>query len=302
MKIIKEYSAGKGCDSPRKPKWLKRKLPSGPEYEKMRRLIRKNSLATVCQHAQCPNQFECFSRGTATFMILGERCTRNCRFCAVATSPFSLPDPQEPSRVATAVQTLKLKYAVITSVTRDDLPDGGAGHFAATLDAIHSQSPETRVELLIPDLQGNWNALNTILAKKPDILNHNVETVPSLYLKVRPQAIYQRSLQLFMESKRLAPSIPTKSGIMLGLGEERKELLRTMDDLLEHNCEMLTLGQYLQPSKKHLAVDRFVPPEEFDELKSIALEKGFTAVASGPTVRSSYQAEMLFSETDNVSV
>lgn len=299
MKIIEKSCNHQGNIRTRKPEWLRRKLPTGPEYEQMRRLIKESSLATVCQEAQCPNQFECFTRGTATFMILGERCSRNCRFCAVATSQLLPPDQDEPARVAKAVKSLGLKYAVITSVTRDDLADGGAAHFAATLDEIHTQAPGTRVELLIPDLQGDWQALAVILAAGPDILNHNVETVPALYSRVRPQAVYQRSLQLFVESKRLAPQIPTKSGIMLGLGESREELLATMDDLLAHNCELLTLGQYLQPSKAHLPVERFVPPEEFDELRDIALAKGFKSVASGPTVRSSYQAELLFSETDS---
>ncbi len=302
MKIIQKSCALKGNIRTRKPEWLRRKLPSGPEYENMRRLIKESNLATVCQQAQCPNQFECFSKGTATFMILGERCTRNCRFCAVGTNPTDPPDKNEPERVAKAIQTLGLKYAVITSVTRDDLPDGGAAHFAATLAAIHSRTPEVRIELLIPDLQGDWQDLATILVAGPDILNHNIETVPALYPRVRPQAIYQRSLDLFVESKRIAPSIPTKSGIMLGLGEKRNELLMAMDDLLEHNCEILTLGQYLQPSAAHLAVERFVSPDEFAELKEIALKKGFTSVASGPTVRSSYQAEQLFSSASISSV
>ncbi len=281
----------------RKPKWLKRRLPSGEEYEKMRRLIKKSDLTTVCQEAQCPNQFECFSSGTATFMILGERCTRNCRFCAVATSPLMPPDAGEPERVAEAVAILGLKYAVITSVTRDDLPDGGAAHFAAVLHAIHNRCPETKVELLIPDMAGDWQALKTILAAKPDVLNHNLETVAPLYSTVRPQAVYTRSLELLAECKRLYPALPTKSGIMVGLGESREQLLTAMDDLLAHGCDILTLGQYLQPSKYHLSVARFIPPEEFAELEEIAREKGFRSVASSPTVRSSYQAEKLYRET-----
>lgn len=296
MKIVEKSYDTVNSIRIRKPDWLRRKLPTGPEYEKMRRLIKKCSLATVCQEAQCPNQFECFSKGTATFMILGDRCSRNCRFCAVATNPSSPPDPTEPMRVAEAVQSLGLHYAVITSVTRDDLSDGGAAHFVATLNEIHTKVPETKVELLIPDLQGNWDALEIIVIAGPDILNHNIETVPALYSRVRPQAVYQRSLQVFVESKRRAPKIPTKSGIMLGLGESRKELLATMDDLLAHGCEILTLGQYLQPSTSHLPVERFVPPEEFEELKVVALDKGFKSVASGPTVRSSYRAEVLFSK------
>ncbi len=291
MKII-----DKGDIRVRKPKWLKRKLPSGPEYEQMKRLIRNNSLATVCQEAQCPNQFECFSKGTATFMILGERCTRNCGFCAVSNSPLGPPDPQEPARVAEAVSSLGLKYAVITSVTRDDLDDGGASHFINTLGEVHKVAPHTLIELLIPDLQGNWRALAKILEAGPNILNHNLETVPRLYSRVRPEALYKRSLELLLESKKIAPAIPTKSGVMLGLGESREELLETMDDLRRHKCDILTLGQYLQPSKDHLPVERFVPPEEFAELKNEALNLGFKGVTSGPTVRSSYEAEELYRE------
>jgi lipoic acid synthetase len=287
---------GKGDIRIRKPKWLKRKLPSGPEYEQMKRLIRHNSLATVCQEAQCPNQFECFSKGTATFMILGERCTRNCRFCAVSHKPLTLPDPEEPARVAEAVASLSLKYAVITSVTRDDLEDGGASHFVKTLEHVHKRSRSTHIEILIPDLQGNWMALEAILDAGPDVLNHNLETVPRLYSRVRPEAVYTRSLELLQHAKNYRPDIPTKSGVMLGLGESREELLQTLKDLLAHGCDILTLGQYLQPSKDHLPVERFVPPEEFDSLKDEALQLGFRGVTSGPTVRSSYGAEELYQE------
>jgi lipoic acid synthetase len=286
----------RGKISVRKPKWLKRKLPSGPEYERMKKLIQNNRLNTVCQEAQCPNQFECFSKGTATFMILGERCTRNCRFCAVSHKPLGPPDPKEPLRVAEAVSSLHLKYAVITSVTRDDLNDGGAGHFAKTVEEVHRQSPGTRIELLIPDLQGNWDALAQILMAGPDVLNHNLETVPRLYSQVRPEAIYKRSLNLLKQAKALSPQIPTKSGVMLGLGETVDELRHTMRDLLEHGCDILTLGQYLQPSQSHLSVDRFVPPEEFESLKIEALELGFKGVASSPTVRSSFEAGTLYNE------
>jgi lipoic acid synthetase len=292
----------KGDIQIRKPKWLRRKLPNGPEYEQMKRLISQNSLSTVCQEAQCPNQFECFSKGTATFMILGERCTRNCRFCAVSHKPLTLPDPEEPARVAEAVASLNLKYAVITSVTRDDLEDGGASHFVKTLETVHKQSPNTHIEILIPDLQGNWKALETILDAGPDVLNHNLETVPRLYSRVRPEAVYTRSLELLQQDKKYRPDIPTKSGVMLGLGESREELLQTMKDLLAHGCDILTLGQYLQPSKDHLPIERFVPPEEFDSLKEEALLLGFRGVTSGPTVRSSYEAEELYQEvTQNIS-
>jgi len=280
----------------RKPKWLKRKLPSGPEYERMRKLIHNNSLTTVCQEAQCPNQFECFSKGTATFMILGERCTRNCGFCAVSHKPLGPPDPEEPVRVAEAVTSLSLKYAVITSVTRDDLPDGGASHFIQTIKEVHRQSPGTRIELLIPDLQGNWDALAEILNAGPDVLNHNLETVPRLYSRVRPEAIYERSLELLNQSKKISPKTPTKSGVMLGLGETVDELRATMVDLLKNGCDILTLGQYLQPSRSHLPVERFVSPEEFESLKKEAMELGFKGVASRPTVRSSFEAGTLYAE------
>lgn len=280
----------------RKPKWLKRKLPSGPEYERMRKLIRNNSLTTVCQEAQCPNQFECFSKGTATFMILGERCTRNCGFCAVSHKPLGPPDPEEPVRVAEAVTSLSLKYAVITSVTRDDLPDGGASHFIQTIKEVHQQSPGTRIELLIPDLQGNWDALAEILNAGPDVLNHNLETVPRLYSRVRPEAIYERSLELLNKSKKISPKTPTKSGVMLGLGETVDELRATMVDLLKNGCDILTLGQYLQPSRSHLPVERFVSPKEFESLKKEAMKLGFKGVASSPTVRSSFEAGTLYAE------
>ncbi len=282
----------------RKPSWLKRKLPKGAEYEQMKKLIKNNCLSTVCQEAQCPNQFECFSRGTATFMILGERCTRNCRFCAVSHQPLTRPDPGEPQRVAAAVAGLKLKYAVITSVTRDDLEDGGASHFVETLHAVHEKSPGTRIELLIPDLQGNKAALESILDANPDVLNHNLETVSSLYAKVRPQAVYERSLELIRRVKSYRSDIPTKSGIMLGLGESRKELLKAMSDLVEHGCDILTLGQYLQPSAEHLAVERFVPPDEFAELKALGEQLGFKGVISGPMVRSSYEAGEVYLDVE----
>jgi lipoic acid synthetase len=277
-----------------KPRWLRRSLPTGPEYEKMRQLLKRSHLTTVCQEAQCPNQFECYSEGTATFMILGDRCTRNCRFCAVEHKPLTLPDPEEPERVAEAVDILKLRYAVITSVTRDDLPDGGASLFSATIRAVRKRRPETLIEVLIPDLQGNWPALAVIVEAAPDVLNHNMETVPSLYPRVRPEAIYERSLALLAEGKKLNPQLPTKSGIMLGLGETRGELLKTWDDLLAAGCDILTLGQYLQPSKNHLPVERFVEPEEFAALQDAAMARGFAGVAAGPFVRSSYQAEGLY--------
>ena len=291
MKTVDEQNIKVG-----KPAWLKRRLPSGPEYGRMKELIRSSSLSTVCQEAQCPNQFECFSKGTATFMILGDRCTRNCGFCAVSSKPLGPPDSGEPGRVAGAVASLNLRFAVITSVTRDDLADGGAAHFAETIRQIHKHSRDTRVEILIPDLQGDWQALAAILDAQPEVLNHNLETVPRLYPKVRPEAVYKRSLLLLKKAKELRPEIPTKSGLMVGLGESADELKMTMADLLQHGCDMLTIGQYLQPSKNHLAVERFVTPEEFEQFKTEALGLGFKGVASGPTVRSSFEAGTLYRE------
>ena len=291
MKIVDKHNI-----KVRKPAWLKRSLPSGPEYGRMKNLIKSSNLSTVCQEAQCPNQFECFSRGTATFMILGDRCTRNCGFCAVAHTPLGPPDSGEPARVAEAVAQLNLTFAVITSVTRDDLADGGAAHFAETIRQIQQHSRGTRVEVLIPDLQGNWQALAALLAAQPDVLNHNLETVPRLYPTVRPGAVYKRSLLLLKKSKELHPEIPTKSGLMVGLGESAAELRLTMADLLEHGCDLLTIGQYLQPSEGHLAVERFVTPEEFEDFRAEALALGFKGVASSPTVRSSFEAGTLYRE------
>ncbi len=277
-----------------KPPWLRRKLPVGPQYEEMRKQLRHGCLTTVCQEAQCPNQFECYSRGTATFMILGDKCSRNCTFCAVSHGPDRPPDPDEPARVGAAVKALQLQYSVVTSVTRDDLDDGGASHFVATINEIRRRSPGTLVEILIPDLQGNRDALREIIGAKPDVLNHNIETVPRLYPTVRPEALYRRSIDLLAEVKKIDPDMVSKSGIMLGLGESRAELLAVMDDLLQARCDILTMGQYLQPSKHHLAIVDFITPQVFDELGAIALQRGFAGVASGPSVRSSYEAEVLY--------
>ncbi len=277
-----------------KPKWLRRRLPNGPEYEKIRQLLKTRELTTVCQEAQCPNQFECYGKGTATFMILGDRCSRNCGFCAVEHKPRSKPDEREPGRVAEAVALLKLRYAVITSVTRDDLADGGASFFAETIRAVRCLSPTTLVEVLIPDLMGDGDSLQTILDASPNVLNHNIETVKRLYPTVRPQAIYQRSLELLRQVRVRESQIVTKTGIMLGLGEEVEELRQAWDDLREVNCDILTMGQYLQPSSKHLPVERFVPPDEFEGFQEQALLCGFSGVASGPFVRSSYKAEQLY--------
>ena len=279
-----------------KPRWLKRRLPTGPEYERVRALLKKSRLHTVCQEAKCPNIWECFSQRTSTFLILGPYCTRNCRFCAVAHGPPVSPDPGEPARVADAAQSMGLSYVVITSVTRDDLPDGGAGHFAETIKEIRKIMPDTFVEVLIPDFQGSRDALQAVVKAHPNVLNHNLETVPRLYASVRPGAIYHRSLDLLKQSKQIDLTIPTKSGLMLGLGEASGEIEKTLKDLLDSGCSLLTLGQYLQPTREHLPVERYIPPEEFDYWKEIALEMGFSGVASGSFVRSSYHAKELYQE------
>jgi lipoic acid synthetase len=278
-----------------KPPWLKRRLPTGGAYENVRKLLDKSCLHTVCQEAKCPNLWECFSRETATFLIMGPRCTRNCRFCAVDHGPMPPLDPGEPERVAEAVTALNLEYVVVTSVTRDDLQDGGAGHFAATIRSIRKHNPHVRIEVLIPDFMGSEAALKRVIIAGPDVLNHNLETVRRLYPTVRPEAVYERSLMLMKRARESAPpGLIVKSGLMLGLGETRDELLGAFQDLLAHGCRLLTLGQYLQPSKSHLEVARFVRPEEFEALREEALDLGFTDVASGPFVRSSYQAKELF--------
>jgi len=276
-----------------KPSWLKRKLPTGPEYEKVRHLLASSKLHTVCQEAKCPNMWECFSKRTSTFMILGRQCTRNCRFCNVTSGTPDTLDPTEPLRVAKAAKELGLKYVVVTSVTRDDLPDGGSNHFAETIQAIRAAVEGVGVEVLIPDFLGDEEALKTVLSAQPDVLNHNIETVPSLYATVRPEAIYQQSLDVLRRASQIAPHIPVKSGIMVGLGETQDQLIQTMKDLHNHGCSILTMGQYLQPSRNHLPVTEYYTPETFDSLKETALKIGFTNVASAPFVRSSYQAESL---------
>ena len=283
---------GQGRGRPlRKPPWLKRRIPAGASYRKVPDLLRKGGLHTVCEEALCPNQGECFSRGAATFLILGDRCTRDCRFCSVARGPCGPPDPEEPVRVADGVHEMGLHYVVITSVTRDDLADGGAGLFARTIQEIRSRNPETLVEVLIPDFQGDARALHEVLAARPDVLNHNLETVPRLYPSVRPEAVYRRSLELLERAKTCDPAISTKSGLMLGLGETSEEIAETLRDLHAAGCSLLTLGQYLQPTRRHLPVERFVPPDEFEAWRRTALDLGFAEVASGPFVRSSYRAE-----------
>lgn len=279
-----------------KPPWLRVRIPSGPQYEQTRRLLREGRLHTVCQEACCPNIYECFSRHTATFLILGDHCTRNCAFCAVKKGALQLPDPDEPERVARTAAEMKLAYVVITSVTRDDLPDGGAAHFAATIQALRNRIAGVRIEVLIPDFQGDLHALHTVLSARPDVLNHNIETVLRLYPTVRPQANYQQSLRLLQTTAQQAPHIPTKSGLMLGLGETDDEIHTTLRDLRNAECRSLTLGQYLQPSAHNLPVARYVSPEEFDRWRNKAHEMGFDEVAAGPFVRSSYRAEQGFSK------
>ena len=275
--------------SKRLPPWFKIRLTSGEQLAAVKSLIRTKKLHTVCRSAACPNQTECWSSGTATFLILGNICTRGCRFCNVPKgTPHDL-DREEPERVAEAVAELKLRYAVVTSVTRDDLPDGGSSVFAETITAIRSKSPGCRVEVLIPDFQGDHGALRTVLEAKPDVLNHNLETVPSLYSRVRPQADYCRSLELLSRASRFTSQ--TKTGLMLGLGETKEEIVSLLKDVRTVGCTILTLGQYLQPSKTHLPVEKYYHPDEFEELRALASSLGFRHVVAGPLVRSSYHAE-----------
>ena len=279
-------------DSPvaRKPPWIRVKAPVSPEYHETRRLMRALQLNTVCEEAACPNIGECWKEKHATVMILGRVCTRACTFCNVATGRPDLVDPHEPAHVGEAVAGLGLAHVVVTSVDRDDLGDGGAGQFAATIRAIRARSPLTTIEVLIPDFLRKDGALETVLAARPDVLNHNLETVPRLYTEVRPGARYFHSLRLLDEAKRLDPQVFTKSGIMVGLGEGREEVLQVMDDLRAAAVDFLTIGQYLQPTPKHHEVARFVPPEEFASYRSFALGKGFLLVSASPLTRSSHHA------------
>lgn len=278
----------------RRPHWLKVKLPSGANFYQVNKLVKEKKLHTVCQSAFCPNIGECWGKRTATFMIMGDVCSRNCGFCAVSSGKTTPLDPNEPESIATAVQQLNLLYAVITSVTRDDLLDGGAEHFAKTVFAIRQKTPGCKVEVLIPDFNGDIDALITVLSSNPDVLNHNIETVPRMYSAVRPQAVYERSLAVISNAYNFGAV--TKSGIMVGLGEEFDEVEQTMKDLAEANCKMLTIGQYLAPSQKHYPVKRFYTPDEFKQLKQIGLELGFIQIAAGPLVRSSYHADEQFNE------
>ena len=285
-------AAGAGSKPARHPRpdWLKVRVPSGPAWARLRKLLREKNLHTVCEEARCPNVAECWGQGTATFMILGDICTRACRFCAVTTGrPVGL-DLEEPERVADAVELMDLRHAVITSVNRDDLADGGAGIFAETIRAVRRRCPETTVEVLIPDFQGNAAALAIVMEEAPEILNHNVETVPRLYKAVRPGARYQRSLDLLRHAKELRPEAITKTGVMLGLGETAGELDSLMTDLVRNSVDILTAGQYLQPTPAHLPVERFVPPDEFRAVAARGKAIGLRHVEAGPLVRSSYHA------------
>ncbi len=277
---------------PKKPDWIRVKMPVSPEVTRIKNTLRKHKLASVCEEAQCPNLGECFSGGTATFMIMGDICTRRCPFCDVAHGRPNALDENEPRELAIAIADMGLKYVVVTSVDRDDLKDGGAEHFANCIRETRILSPDIKVEILVPDFRGRMDiALDILADEAPDVFNHNLESVPSLYKKIRPGSDYQWSLDLLKKYKQRRPDVLTKSGLMLGLGETAEELIQVMRDMREHNIDMITLGQYLQPSRDHLAVERFVTPEEFDQFGLIAKELGFKSVASGPLVRSSYHAD-----------
>ncbi|MGB1701577.1 MAG: lipoyl synthase [Cycloclasticus sp.] len=276
----------------RKPHWIRAKVPSGTRVNSIKKALRSHGLYSVCEEAACPNLGECFNNGTATFMIMGDICTRRCPFCDVAHGRPKPLDTDEPKKLADTIKDMQLRYVVITSVDRDDLRDGGADHFAQCIDAVREKNPSIQVEILVPDFRGRRDiAIEILKQTPPDVFNHNLETVPRLYKKARPGSDYQWSLDLIKRYKEAKPSVATKSGIMLGLGETLDETLAVMQDLRDHHCDMLTLGQYLQPSQGHLAVERYVTPEEFDELAKLGKEMGFSHVASGPMVRSSYHAD-----------
>jgi lipoyl synthase len=280
----------------RKPEWLKIKIRGGENLHHVKDILDDLRLNTVCQEANCPNKMECFSKHTATFLIMGSTCTRNCRFCDIHPGNPDPIDESEPARVAEAVERMELRYAVITSVTRDDLPDGGSSCFAGTIEAIKERTPLVKIEVLIPDFQGDKSALQTVITASPDIINHNIETVPRLYEKVRPQANYRQSLKLLQQVKELSPVIRTKSGLMVGMGETRKEVENTLADMVESGCDYLTLGQYLPPSINHYPVQEYIHPDVFTSYRDKAIGLGFKAVASGPFVRSSYHAAEMAGE------
>ena len=277
----------------RKPDWIRSKVPSNPEVSRLKTLLREHQLHTICEEAACPNLGECFTQGTATFLIMGQICTRRCPFCDVAHGKPDPLDQNEPAHLAKTIAAMKLKHVVVTSVDRDDLRDGGAAHFRECIKEIRTQSPNTNIEVLVPDFRGRMNVALEVLAEcPPDIFNHNLESIPRLYKAVRPGSDYQWSLDLIKNFQAQHPNVPTKSGLMLGLGETIDEIKQVMQDLRDHDCQMLTLGQYLQPSRHHLAVERFVTPAEFDDLAVVVKGMGFEHVASGPMVRSSYHADL----------
>ena len=278
----------------RKPLWLKKKIPAFQDLQKVKSILAEAGVHTVCEEARCPNLGECFSQGTATILILGRICTRNCGFCAVENGLPAPLNAAEPEHVAQAVKRMGLRYVVITSVTRDDLPDGGASYFAKTIQAIRALNQTIKVEILVPDFKGELDSLALVLEERPDVLNHNIETIPRLYPEVRPQADYERSLNLLKRSKESHPHILTKSGFMLGLGETREEVLDLFQDLREAKCDFLTIGQYLQPHTNRLPVVRYIQPEEFEAYRKIGKEIGFKMVSSGPFVRSSFHASQMF--------
>jgi lipoic acid synthetase len=274
-----------------RPAWLRVKFGGGPNHRDLNRIMRALDLHTVCESARCPNMGECWEHRTATFMILGNICTRACGFCSVPSGkPLGPPDEAEPERVAEAVAQMGLRYAVLTSVNRDDQADGGAAIFAQTISRIRARVPGCQVEVLIPDFRGDWNALRTVMAARPDVLNHNLETVPRLYRRVRKGAVYERSLELLRRAREMSRETPTKTGMMLGLGETRDEVLRAMEEIAAQGTHILTLGQYLQPTREHLPIERYVHPDEFAEFKLLGEQMGFRHVEAGPLVRSSYHA------------
>ena len=275
----------------RLPTWLKVKMPSGPNYSKLQNLIKAQGLHTVCEEARCPNIGECWEKETATFMILGDICTRACTYCAVTTGRPTGLDLEEPKRLANTVKILDLKYAVITSVNRDDLPDGGAFIFAQCIKQIKKEVPTCKVEVLTPDFQGDWESLKVVTDANPETFNHNIETVKRIFPRVRAKGEYELSLRLLDKVKDLMPDGVTKSGMMVGLGETKTEIISTMEDLLQHRCDLLTIGQYLRPSLKHVPISKWYTPQEFADLEKIGMEMGFRHVASGPLVRSSYHAD-----------
>ena len=289
MEFIIQETPADGSPRMQRPSWLKVKVPLGERFSSLKQLVEGQHLHTVCEEARCPNMAECWNAGTATFMILGDVCTRSCGFCAVKTGRPPTLDLDEPFRVAEAIKRMGVRHAVITSVNRDELPDGGASVFAETIRQARRVNPGLKLEVLIPDFRGVWWALQIVIDARPDILNHNTETVPRLCSEVRPQAKYERSLELIARAHE--EGMVTKSGLMLGLGETREEVLDVMAELLSHHCDILTLGQYLQPTKEHLPVRRYVPPDEFDMFRRQGLAMGFRHVESGPLVRSSYHAE-----------